>query len=82
MYNLTCDTVCNLFRKRSNVHNILTRHAPVSFYVLPCRTELRRDFIVNRGSVSWNSLSSNFRLCNRLIFFKQLVKNMIFVKYI
>ena len=77
MNNACCDVLCNLFKKLSDIHNRLTRHANISFYILPCCSKIRKDFIVNRGSTLWNSLESCICNCKSLNVFKRCVKDMI-----
>ena len=80
--NACYDDLCNLFKKRSDIHNRLTRHSNISFYILPCNLKVRQDFIVNRGSTLWNSLKSCIRNCKSLNVFKRYVKDMIFAIYV
>ena len=46
MNNACCDVLCNLFKKRSDIHNRLTHHANLNFCILPCCSKVRKDFIV------------------------------------
>ena len=82
MNNACCDVLCNLFKKRSDIHTRLTRHANISFYILPCCSKVRKNFIVNRESKLWNSLESSVRNCKSLNAFKRCVKDMIFANYV
>ena len=82
MNNACCDVLCNLFKKWSNIHNRLTRHANISFYIFPCCSKVRKDFIVNRRSTLWNSLESCVRICKSLNVFKHCAKDMIFANYV
>ena len=68
MNNACCDVLCNLFKKRSDIHSRLTRHANLSFYILPCCSKVKKDFIVNRGLHFGTLLSLVFVITKALMY--------------
>ena len=46
----------NQFRKGDTVYRMNTRFAHLNFYLVPCYTDIHRNFIVIKGSTLWNSL--------------------------
>jgi hypothetical protein len=80
--SICCPTVSQLFLRCNNAHNVCTRSALYNFYVYPCRTNIRRNFVANHGVQLWNLLPTAFRECMSLCVFKKLIRKHILSTYV
>ena len=65
-----CPTVINLFCCCNSVHNFSTISSSFKFYVYPCRINIRKNFVVNKGVSLWNSLPIANHKCSSINVFK------------
>ena len=62
----------------SHMHGLNIQAHNVNFYIFPCSTNIRKNFIVNIGSKLWNSLSN---ICRKSSIFKKTLRNNLFLGY-
>jgi hypothetical protein len=80
--SICCPTVSQLFFCCNNAHNVCTRSALYNFYVYPCRTNIRRNFVANHGVQLWNLLPAAFPECMSLCVFSKLIRKHILSTYV
>jgi hypothetical protein len=80
--SICCPAVSQLFLRCNNAHDVCTRSALYNFYVYPCRTNIRRNFVANHGVQLWNLLPAAFRECMSLCVFKKLIRKHILSTYV
>ena len=79
VHNLSCSPVfTSQFRKCCTVHCINTRLARLHFFMFPCHTNIRRNFIVMKGPTLWTSLSVIIRESCSLLIFNRNLRNDIY----
>ena len=76
-----CPTVINLFYHCNSVHNFSTRSSLFNFYVYPCRINVRKNFVDNKGTSLWNSLPIANRKGSSISVFKKVIRNNILSSY-
>ena len=80
VFNLSaCIVLCNMFCRSNVVHGLNTHN--LNFYIFPCSTNIRKNFIVKIGSKLWNNLSNIFRDSKTLCIFKKALHNNLFWGY-
>jgi hypothetical protein len=82
VYYKKCNSVVfDLFRKIEFVHSRFTRSACCNFFVFPCRTNVRKNFAVNRGVTLWNGLDRDIKTVISYCIFKRMLKTKLFDAY-
>ena len=73
-----CIVLGNMFRRSNVLHELNARAHNLNFYIFPCSTNIRKNFIVNIGSKLWNNLSNIFGESKPLSICKKTLRNNLF----
>ncbi len=73
-HNMYPAVINNLFVRLSSVNNYKhTRNCTINFKMFGCRLNIRRNFIVHKGTVIWNHLPSELKSINSVHVFKRKI---------
>ena len=71
---LCCPIITEIFIKFDKVHKYNSRSLQYNFIIKPCRTNIRKLFIINSGAMLWNKSPMEFHKCTTYLCFKRMLK--------